>query len=142
MITLNKSIENIFSANNIDQDCSKIANLMVPFEKQINTALSSDDNVSAIELFLQLLASTAIHFVEDEHWCYFDDYYSPDYFCMSIFDSFKEAIHAGKLLPEEVKMLRDGLQEVAGMEAVLNYGCPSVESWMREECFNSRHSHS
>lgn len=52
---------------------------------------------------------------------------------MAIFDSFKEAIHAGKLLPGEVKMLRDGLQEVAGMEAVLNYGCPSVERWLRGE---------
>lgn len=135
MIPLNKSIENIFSAKNIDQDCSKIANLMVPFEKQINTALSSDDNVSAIELFLQLLASTAIHFVEDEHWCYFDDYYSPDYLCMAIFDSFKEAIHAGKVSPEEMKMLRDGLQEVAGLDAIRDYGYPSVERWLKEDCF-------
>lgn len=62
-------------------------------------------------------------------------YYSPDYLCMAIFNSFKEAIHAGKLLPEEVKMLRGGLQEVAGMEAVLNYGCPSVERWLGGDCF-------
>lgn len=54
---------------------------------------------------------------------------------MAIFDSFKEAIHAGKLLPGEVKMLRDGLQEVAGMDAIRDYGYPSVERWLKEDCF-------
>lgn len=41
---------------------------MTPFQNQINSALSSGDNLPVIELFLQLLASTAVHLVEDEHW--------------------------------------------------------------------------
>lgn len=135
MIMLNPSIEQIFSAKNIDQDCTLITKLMIPFQNQISSDLSSGDNVSAIKLFLQLLASTAVHFVKDEHWCYFDDYYSPDYLCMAVFDSFKEAINAGKFLPEEVKMLRNGLLEIASMEAVQDYGCPSVERWLKKDCF-------
>lgn len=71
MIMPNPSIEQIFSAKNIDQDCTLIAELMTPFQNQISSALSSGDHVPAIELFLQLLASTAVHFVKDEHWCYF-----------------------------------------------------------------------
>lgn len=134
MITPNQSIEHILSIKNIDQDCDKIAKLMLPFQKQISSDLSSGENIPAIELFLQLLSSIAKHFVEDEHWCYFDDYYSPDNLCMNVFESFKEAINAGKFLPEEVKMLCGGLQEIAGMEAVQNYCYPSVERWMKE-CF-------
>lgn len=135
MIMLNSSIEKIFSVKNIDQDCDLIAELMTPFQSQISSALSSGDNVPAIELFLQLLASTAVHFVEDEHWCYFDDYYSPDYLCMTVFDSFKEAINAGKFPREEVKMLRDDLLEIASLEAVQDYGYPGVERWLKNECF-------
>ena len=135
MIILNPSIEQIFSVKNVDQDCALIAELMTPFQNQIRSALSSGDNVTAIELFLQLLASTAVHFVEDEHWCYFDDYYSPDYICMTVFDSFKEAINASKFLPEEVKMLRDGLLEIASLEAVQDYGYPGVERWLKKDCF-------
>lgn len=132
MIKLNQSIERIFSVKNINQDCDKIAMLMLPFQKQISSTLSSGENVPAIELFLQLLASTAHHFVADEHWCYFDDCYSPDYLCMTIFDSFKEAIDSGRFSSEEVEVLLAGLQEVAGMESVQDYCCPSVERWLRE----------
>ncbi|WP_273163935.1 hypothetical protein [Bacteroides fluxus] len=135
MIMPNPSIEQIFSAKNIDQDCTLIAELMTPFQNQISSALSSGDHVPAIELFLQLLASTAVHFVKDEHWCYFDDYYSPDYLCMTVFDSFKEAMNAGKFLPEEMKMLRDGLLEIASLKAVQDYGYPSVERWLKNDCF-------
>lgn len=90
MIKLNTSIEQIFSVENIDQDCDGIAGLMP------------------------------------------SNYYSPDYLCMNAFDSFSKAINAGKFTSLEVKMLRDGLQEVASMEAVLDYGYPSVERWLKE----------
>lgn len=91
MIMINSSIEQIFSVKNIDQDYTLIAELMTPFQNQISSALSSGDNVPAIELFLQLLASKAVHFVEDEHWCYFDDYYSPDYLCMAVIRFFQRS---------------------------------------------------
>lgn len=108
---------------------------MTPFQNQINSALSPSDNLSVIELFLRLLASTVVHLVEDEHWCYFDNYYSPDYICMSLFNSFKEAINAGRFPPEEVKMLCDGLLEIASLEAVQDYGYLGVERWLKNDCF-------
>lgn len=49
--------------------------------------------------------------------------------------TFKEAIKVGKFSSEEARVLRDGLQEVAGMGAVQNYGCPSVEGSLKEKYF-------
>jgi len=33
----------------------------------------------AVTQYFQLLKSMVKHFVDDEHFCYFDDMYSPDY---------------------------------------------------------------
>lgn len=132
MITLNNSIEQIFSPTNIDEDCDLIAYLMDPFEEQIKSDLSSGNNLAAIELFLQLLFSLAKHFIEDEHWCYFDDLYAPDYSCMTIFQYFKEAIKSGNLSKEEVHTLQEGLKIIANMESVRDYGYPSLCDQMQE----------
>lgn len=130
MIKLNPSIEAIFSPANIDQDCDHIAHLMQPFQAQIDSYLDADNAASAIELFLQLLASTAKHFIEEEHWCYFDDFYSPDNLCIDIFRHFEDVYKSGKLSKESIMMLIDGLHEIEQTEAVQDYCCPSVERWL------------
>lgn len=109
MIQLNNSIEAIFNRKNID----------------------FGNHFLAIELFLQLSASTAKHFMEDEHWEYFDDYYSPDYACMDTFEAFENVIQKGFFSEDEKRILVEGLQEVKQMEAVQNYGCPGVGRVLR-----------
>ena len=123
MITLNKSVEHIFSPANVDWDCDQIALLMSPFQEQIKSDLHLDHNLSAIELFLQLLSSMAKHFIEDEHWCYFDDVYAPEFCCMTIFEYFSKAIASGNFSKEELQIFREGLETLADTEVVRDYGC-------------------
>ena len=39
-------------------------------------------------LFLWMLDSLTKHFIAEEHWCWFDDFYSPDYTLSQIWDKF------------------------------------------------------
>ena len=45
----------------------------------IKEALDAGLYKQAVTMYLQLLKSITNHFVEDEHYCYFDDMYSPEY---------------------------------------------------------------
>lgn len=47
---------------------------------QIKEILAVGMYKQAVTLYLQLLKSMVNHFVVDEHFCYFDDMYSPEFF--------------------------------------------------------------
>lgn len=121
-------LETIFNPRNIDDDCARIAQLLRPIEQQIYDHLSLGENTAAINLFVQMLTVMAKHFVEDEHYCHFDDFYSPDFLAITIFDRLKQVEFAKK----EEQLLISALEEVAKMEAVRNYGYPEADSWLRE----------
>jgi len=76
---LNPQYEAIFNPDNIDQDCDEIASLMDVEADFIKEALDAGLYKQAVTMYLQLLKSMCKHFVEDEHYCYFDDMYSPEY---------------------------------------------------------------
>ena len=78
MIQLNPRYEVIFDPGNIDQDCDRIAGMMSDEGKFIKEALDAGLYKQAVTMYLQLLKSMCEHFVEDEHYCYFDDMYSPE----------------------------------------------------------------
>ena len=52
----------------------------------IKEALDAGLYKQAVTMYLQLLKSMTNHFVEDEHFCYFDDMYSPEYFLQWIYE--------------------------------------------------------
>lgn len=79
MIQLNPRYEVIFDPKNIDQDCDKIAELMSVEGNFIKEALDAGLYKQGVTMYLQLLKSMCDHFVEDEHYCYFDDMYSSEY---------------------------------------------------------------
>ena len=79
MIQLNPRYEGIFDTRNLDQDCDRIASLMKVECDLIKEALDVGLYKQAVTMYLQLLKSMCKHFVEDEHYCYFDDMYSPEY---------------------------------------------------------------
>ena len=81
MIEINPRYEAIFNPDNIDQDCDKIASLMSDEGEFIKEALDAGLYKQAVTMYLQLLKSMCEHFIEDEHWCYFDDMYSPESRC-------------------------------------------------------------
>ena len=127
---LKKEIEAIFIPSNIDQDCDTIDNLLVPYKKVIKEAMSKDKYHKAFEIFLEILESLSYHFVKDEHFCYFDDMYSPDYTCSNILDSIIAEIKTGKVSSEDVAYLDSGIKKIAKMEAYEDYGCPfCIADW-------------
>lgn len=79
MIRLNPRYEAIFDVRNIDDDCDNIARLMSVEANLIKEALDAGLYKQAVTMYLQLLKSMCNHFVEDEHYCYFDDMYCPEY---------------------------------------------------------------
>lgn len=75
----------IFDPKNIDQDCDKIAGMMSVEADFIKEALDAGLYKQGVTMYLQLLKSMCDHFVEDEHYCYFDDMYSPEYTMLWIY---------------------------------------------------------
>ena len=78
MIRLNPQYEAIFNSRNIDEDCNKIADEINDVVRtQIKEILAVGMYKQAVTMYLQLLQSMCKHFVDDEHFCYFDDMHSP-----------------------------------------------------------------
>lgn len=91
MIQLNPQYEAIFDARNIDEDCNKIADEINDVARmQIKEILAVGMYKQAVMLYLQLLKSMVNHFVDDEHFCYFDDMYSPEYSLRWIYEDIIE----------------------------------------------------
>ena len=92
MIQLNPQYEAIFNPWNIDEDCNKIADEINDVARmQIKEILAVGMYKQAVTLYLQLLKSMTKHFVEDEHYCYFDDMYSPEYTMQWICEAIRKA---------------------------------------------------
>lgn len=86
MITLNPQYEEIFSPQNIDEDCDRIAGGINVVGETIKEIMKVGMYKQAVTMYLQLLKSMTKHFIEDEHWCYFDDMYSPEYSLQWIYE--------------------------------------------------------
>ena len=121
MIKLNPQYEAIFAPDNIDEDCDRIAHKVDVVGKTIKEVLKVGMYKQAVTMYLQLLKSMTKHFVEDEHWCYFDDWYSPDYFMKLIYD----AIMKCDIDTESAMLLKSVHDEILNTECYDNYGCPS-----------------
>lgn len=74
-----KEIESIFNPRNLDGDCDYIAHLLREYETIISECMDCGNYNKAVTLLLAILDSLTRHFVEDEHYTYFDDMYSPEY---------------------------------------------------------------
>ena len=87
MPQLNPRYEAIFDNRNIDEDYNRIADEINDVARmQIKEILAVGMYKQAVTLYLQLLKSMVNHFVDDEHFCYFDDMYSPEYSLQWIYE--------------------------------------------------------
>lgn len=120
-INYNPKYESIFDPHNIDDDCDKIASLIDNEGELIKDALEAGMYKQAVTMYLQLLKSMAVHFVEDEHYCYFNDMYSPEYSLRSIYDEIRKY----EIGEEEQMMLDLGHSEIMDSECYQEYGYPS-----------------
>lgn len=129
---LKREIEAIFNSRNIDTDCDTIANMLCSFKEVINKDMAKSYYHQAFDTFLEILDSLSNHFVEDKHFCYFDDMYSSDYTCYDILKSIITQIKTGKVPAEDVNHLDKGIAKIAKMEAYEEYGSPfCVMDWRK-----------
>ena len=112
-------IEAVFSKRNIDEDCDTIARLLSPYRKMVRESLSQNNYAEAVTVLIEVLESLTYHFVEDEHYNYFDDMYSPDYVCQDMM-----SIKNGDFPAAELQRLKDGMEKLKHTEAYEDYGVP------------------
>ena len=119
-------IEAIFSERNIDEDCDTIARLLSPYREVVRELLSQGKYAEAVTILLEVLESLTHHFVQDEHYNYFDDMYNPDYVCQDMMEAVIDAIKGGKFPDEELQRLKDGLEKLKHTKAYKDYSVPYV----------------
>ena len=118
--------EEIFVPCNIGPDCDTIGQLLFEYgEKFIEPALKGGMYSLAVKWYLQMLDLLTVHYIQDEHWTYYDDLYFPDQAVSFIWEQFVPHIRLGKLSGEDLKTLEDGLALIEQTEAHRNYGIPS-----------------
>ena len=133
---LKAEIEAVFSKHNIDEDCDTIARLLSPYRKTVEESLSQGNYADAVTVLIEVLESLTFHFVEDEHYDYFDDMYSPDYVCQYMMEAVVDAIKNGNFPDEELQLLEEGLEKLTQTEAYEDYGAPfALDMW---EMFEKR----
>ena len=131
---LKSEIEAIFSKSNIDEDCDTIASLLSHYRKAVRESLKQSNYTDAVTILIEVFGSLTYHFVEDEHYNYFDDMYSPDYVCEEMMKAVISAIKSGKLPEEELKRLKEGLKKLKLTEAYKDYGAPyALYVWKKFE---------
>ena len=123
---LKAEIEDIFNESNIDEDYETIASLLSPYRKAVRELLSQGNFVKAVTVLLEVLESLTYHFVEDEHYNYFDDMYSPDYVCQDMMEAIINSVKSGNFPAAELQRLKDGLEKLKHTEAYEDYGVPYV----------------
>lgn len=127
---LKAEIETVFNKHNIDEDCDTIAHLLSPYRKAVNEMISQGNFADAVTILLEVFESLAYHFVEDEHYTYFDDMYSPDYVCQNMMEAVIAAIKNGNFPDTELQRLKDGLEKLMQTEVYEDYGSPfALDIW-------------
>lgn len=123
LIPLNPDYEmRIFNSRNIGWDCDQIWHLMLEENKRVERFAEQGDYQEAALRFMQMTKSMCRHFVEDEHYNYFDDMYSPEYAIDDLIDLFAGLDKAGKLPVETKEYLEKAWQEIKDTECFQNYG--------------------
>lgn len=125
LIPLNPDYETrIFNRRNIGWDCDQIWHLMLEENKRIERLAEQGDYQEAALRFMQMTKSMCRHFVEDEHYNYFDDMYSPEYAIDDLIDLFVGLDKDGKLPIETKEYLGKAWLEIKDTECFQNYGLP------------------
>lgn len=118
--------DEIFIPRNINWECDHIGQMLFDYcEKFIEPALKDGMYSLAVKRYLQMLDSLTVHYIQDEHWTYYDDLYFPDQAVSYIWEQFVPHIRLGKLHGEDLKTLEDGFALIEQTEAYQNYGIPS-----------------
>ena len=128
VIPLNEDYEKlIFNEKNIDEDCDYIAHLMWDEVEVIEQLVADGQYTEAAMKFMQMTMSMCRHFVLDEHYCYFDDMYSPEYAIFNLVKLFNGLAEKGQLSDDVKEFLRSAWAEIVKTECHKDYGYPNIE---------------
>lgn len=126
MITINQEIEKGIKAAPLDADCDSFNEVISVLTDYVDEGIAAGIFESAIQYYLQILKSVSIHFVDDCHYDYFDDMYSPDYTLQYTCEKFIKAYNEGQMNDDYYVQLKEGMAEITLMEAFQDYGYPYV----------------
>lgn len=108
--------------------------MLSPYRKAVRESLSQGNYAEAVTVLLEVFESLTCHFVEDEHYDYFDDMYSPDYVCQDMMETVIDFIKSGSFPYAELQRLKDGLGKLRHTEAYEDYGSPlALDIWKNFE---------
>lgn len=126
IIPINEDYETrIFNRRNVGCDCNEIWQLMLEENRKIEKQIQRGDYKGAALKFMQMTKSMCRHFVMDEHYCFFDDMYSPEYAIDDMLRTFERLEEENKL-PDDVKnYLLQAWKEIENTECYQDYGMPS-----------------
>ena len=125
LIPLNPDYEmRIFNSRNIGWDCDQIWHLMLEENKRIERLAEQGDYQEAALRFMQMTKSMCRHFVEDEHYNYFDDMYSPEYAIDDLINLFVGLDKDGKLPIDTKEYLDKAWLEIKETACYQDYGLP------------------
>ena len=125
IIPLNLDYETrIFNRRNISWDCDQIWHLMLEENKRIERLAEQGDYQEAALRFMQMTKSMCRHFVEDEHYNYFDDMYSPEYAIDDLINLFVGLDKDGKLPIDTKEYLDKAWLEIKETACYQDYGLP------------------
>ena len=125
IIPLNLDYETrIFNRRNISWDCDQIWHLMLEENKRIEQLAEQGDYQEAALRFMQMTKSMCRHFVEDEHYNYFDDMYSPEYAIDDLINLFVGLDKDGKLPIDTKEYLDKAWLEIKETACYQDYGLP------------------
>ena len=128
LIPLNPDYETrIFNSRNINWDCDQIWHLMLEENKRIERLAEQGDYQAAALRFMQMTKSMCRHFVEDEHYNYFDDMYSPEYAIDDLINLFVGLDKDGKLPIDTKEYLDKAWLEIKETACYQDYGLPRRE---------------
>lgn len=126
MITINQEIEKSIKSTLLDADCDSFNKVISTLTDYVDGSIAAGIFESAIQYYLQIFKSASIHIVDDCHYDYFDDMYSPDYTLQYTFEKFIKAYNEGQMNDDYYVQLKEGMAEIALMEAFHDYGYPYV----------------
>jgi hypothetical protein len=126
----NQALEEIFAPANRDWECRRISQLLTPVENAAEQYLWDGEYGEAVDLFLQLVDAMCEHFVTDEHWCWFDDFYWPGDDADGCWEMLRPRL--GRMSEEVFDRLEEGLMDLAETEAYEGYGTPGIGKWLAD----------
>ena len=131
MIPLNEDYEKfIFNERNVDEDCDYIAHLMWDEVDVIEQLVADGRYMETAMKFMQMTKSMCRHFVLDEHYCYFDDMYSPECAIFQLVKLFNGLAGKGQLSDDVKEFLHMAWAEIMETECHKDYGYPNIELLM------------